>query len=413
MRASRLCGAVAGARRRCTDRASSGHGGGGRARHAYRFSDPARFSLAHGGKDRHPYPVPLKVYDRTIEVHEVGCAQGKARPFRGTCGDQAPRRTSAPPGAACVWPFCRDVHRRASGSSRTSSAAAACSASSPSPPLRRATRRRARFEDRDLQRQRRQRQAAGPAALARAGGPDVVCLQELKAPQDKFPEAAIRDGRLRGDLARPEELERRRHPRARQASRSKRGAACPAIRRTRKAAISKRRSTACWSAASICPNGNPAPGPKFDYKLRWFERLIDARGRPARHRRARRAGRRLQRHADRPRRLQAGALAGRRAVPARGARRLSPAWSPRAGPMRCARCIRASASIPSGIISATPTPAMPGCASTTCCSAQPSPAAWQRPASIATCAAGRSPATTRRHGSSSPTPASRPERASA
>jgi uncharacterized protein len=29
-----------------------------------RFSDPARFSLAHGGKDRHPYPVPLKVYER-------------------------------------------------------------------------------------------------------------------------------------------------------------------------------------------------------------------------------------------------------------------------------------------------------------------------------------------------------------
>src|SRR5690242_6278283 len=33
-----------------------------------RFSDPARFSLAHGGKDRHPYPVPLKVYDETISV---------------------------------------------------------------------------------------------------------------------------------------------------------------------------------------------------------------------------------------------------------------------------------------------------------------------------------------------------------
>jgi hypothetical protein len=33
-----------------------------------RFSDPARFSLAHGGKDGHPYPVPLKVYDRTIQV---------------------------------------------------------------------------------------------------------------------------------------------------------------------------------------------------------------------------------------------------------------------------------------------------------------------------------------------------------
>src|SRR5882757_7660851 len=34
----------------------------------YRFQDPARFSLAHGGKDRHPYPVPLKAYDKTIRV---------------------------------------------------------------------------------------------------------------------------------------------------------------------------------------------------------------------------------------------------------------------------------------------------------------------------------------------------------
>jgi hypothetical protein len=32
----------------------------------YRFRDPARFSLAHGGKDRHPYPVPLKIFDETI-----------------------------------------------------------------------------------------------------------------------------------------------------------------------------------------------------------------------------------------------------------------------------------------------------------------------------------------------------------
>src|ERR1700730_4050193 len=33
-----------------------------------RFSDPARFSLAHGGQDRHQFPVPLKVYDETIRV---------------------------------------------------------------------------------------------------------------------------------------------------------------------------------------------------------------------------------------------------------------------------------------------------------------------------------------------------------
>jgi len=34
----------------------------------HRFADPARFSLAHGGKDRHPYPVPVKVLDETIGV---------------------------------------------------------------------------------------------------------------------------------------------------------------------------------------------------------------------------------------------------------------------------------------------------------------------------------------------------------
>lgn len=33
-----------------------------------RFSDPARFSFAHGGKDRYPFPVPLRVYDETIRV---------------------------------------------------------------------------------------------------------------------------------------------------------------------------------------------------------------------------------------------------------------------------------------------------------------------------------------------------------
>ena len=33
-----------------------------------RFADPARFSLAHGGKDRHPFPVPSRVYDRTIAL---------------------------------------------------------------------------------------------------------------------------------------------------------------------------------------------------------------------------------------------------------------------------------------------------------------------------------------------------------
>jgi uncharacterized protein len=43
----------------------------------YRFWDPARFSLAHGGKDRHPYPVPIKVYDETIKVMKSAVRKAK------------------------------------------------------------------------------------------------------------------------------------------------------------------------------------------------------------------------------------------------------------------------------------------------------------------------------------------------
>jgi len=43
----------------------------------YRFTDPARFSLAHGGKDRQPYPVPIKVYDETIRVLRSAVQQAK------------------------------------------------------------------------------------------------------------------------------------------------------------------------------------------------------------------------------------------------------------------------------------------------------------------------------------------------
>jgi uncharacterized protein len=42
-----------------------------------RFSDLARFSLAHGGKDRHPYPVLLKVYDETTRVLKSAVQQAK------------------------------------------------------------------------------------------------------------------------------------------------------------------------------------------------------------------------------------------------------------------------------------------------------------------------------------------------
>src|ERR1043166_2807473 len=42
-----------------------------------RFADPARFSFAHGGKDRHPFPVPIKVYDETIRVLKTAVRNAK------------------------------------------------------------------------------------------------------------------------------------------------------------------------------------------------------------------------------------------------------------------------------------------------------------------------------------------------
>ncbi len=42
-----------------------------------RFSDPARFSFAHGGKDGHPFPVPLKIYDESIRVLQDSIEKSK------------------------------------------------------------------------------------------------------------------------------------------------------------------------------------------------------------------------------------------------------------------------------------------------------------------------------------------------
>src|SRR6201998_1418955 len=84
-----------------------------------RFSDPARFSLAHGGKDRHPYPVPLKVYDRTITVMKsavrnarLGPSRRQARPHRGNGRAEAARRSSAPARTVCGWSDVRRVCSR-------------------------------------------------------------------------------------------------------------------------------------------------------------------------------------------------------------------------------------------------------------------------------------------------------------
>jgi exodeoxyribonuclease-3 len=102
--------------------------------------------------------------------------------------------------------------------------------------------------------------------------PDVVCLQELKAPQEKFPKRAI------GDLG---------YNAIWQGQKSWNGVAILSrfsIEETRRGLPGDPDDThARYLEAAIngvlignlyLPNGNPKPGPKFDYKLLWFNRLI-------------------------------------------------------------------------------------------------------------------------------------------
>jgi len=102
--------------------------------------------------------------------------------------------------------------------------------------------------------------------------PDIVCLQELKAPQEKFPEQAILDAgyqaiwhgqkswngvAILSRIGMPQEVRR----------------ALPGdpedVHSRYIEAIINNITIGCL----YLPNGNPYPGPKFDYKLSWFKRL--------------------------------------------------------------------------------------------------------------------------------------------
>lgn len=103
--------------------------------------------------------------------------------------------------------------------------------------------------------------------------PDVVCLQELKAPQEKFPEAAIAAAGYHAVW---------------HGQKSWNGVAilsCAGVPvETRRGLpgdpddLASRYIEAAVDGVLVAglylPNGNPRPGPKFDYKLAWFDRLI-------------------------------------------------------------------------------------------------------------------------------------------
>ena len=102
--------------------------------------------------------------------------------------------------------------------------------------------------------------------------PDLVCLQELKAPKDKFPEAEILEAGYKSVWL---------------GQKSWNGVAV--LSKNTEPVVSRKKLPGDDSDEAsrylevkiddliICciylPNGNPVPGPKFDYKMQWFERL--------------------------------------------------------------------------------------------------------------------------------------------
>ncbi len=102
--------------------------------------------------------------------------------------------------------------------------------------------------------------------------PDIACLQELKAPQEKFPEQAIRDAGYNAlwhgqkswngvaILARGLEI-------------TEICRVLPGDPEDSHSRYIEAEVNGIHIGCLYLPNGNPAPGPKFDYKLKWFERL--------------------------------------------------------------------------------------------------------------------------------------------
>ncbi|MEP6684494.1 MAG: exodeoxyribonuclease III [Parafilimonas sp.] len=102
--------------------------------------------------------------------------------------------------------------------------------------------------------------------------PDVVCLQELKAPEEKFPLPAIEEAGYNAIWHGQKSwngvaiLARGTQPKERR--RGLPGDAEDLHSRYIEAEVNN-----VIVGCLYLPNGNPAPGPKFDYKLKWFERL--------------------------------------------------------------------------------------------------------------------------------------------
>ena len=268
----------------------------------YRFQDPARFSLAHGGKDRHPYPVPIKVYDETIRVLKSAVQKAK---LGNTEEMQALRRLDDQARASGTHrerSIPRGLHRyRASAIAilrwpvgvrlgERSCAQAAHRLTRPGMKI-------ATFNINNVN-----RRLPNLLDWLKSAKPDIVCLQELKCTDAQFPVDAIKQAGYHAVW---------------RGQRTWNGVAilsrgsAPVVTRTSLPGDPKDEQARYIEAAIdgiligciYLPNGNPQPGPKFDYKLAWFRRLSAHARKLLQAGRARRAGRRLQCRPHRDRHL--------------------------------------------------------------------------------------------------------------
>ncbi|CDP52835.1 Exodeoxyribonuclease III [Devosia sp. DBB001] len=106
-----------------------------------------------------------------------------------------------------------------------------------------------------------------------AARPDVVCLQELKASQAEFPVAAINEAGY-GAIWKGQKTWNGVAILARGADPIQTRNELPGDPEDKQARYIEAAVNGVLITSLYLPNGNPQPGPKFDYKLAWFERLL-------------------------------------------------------------------------------------------------------------------------------------------
>ena len=152
-------------------------------------------------------------------------------------------------------------------------------------------------ENRHLQRERGQRPAAstGLEWLAETA-PDIVCLQELKTDDSKVPARAIEDAGY-GAIWHGQRAHHGVAILAKGEAPKERRRGLPGDLEDKQSRYLEAEVKGLVVASVYLPNGNPQPGPKFESKLAWFQRLITHAAELLRTGGAGRIGRRPQRRA--------------------------------------------------------------------------------------------------------------------